>query len=281
MFKGVLSFGADLLKTFILALFTGLILFTSTCLGVELKFNTQDFSPFSYLENGRVSGPAADIIRAVCNRIKVECSFKLMVWKDAQQEVREGKANGMFVIGWNRGRSKWLYFTPQIMQTEYGFFVANGNGLKYQEISDLSGYRVGVYGPSNTSRSLQKIQTRMDKNKALTPIEIDLKPDDVALFRNLNSASRTITAIYSNKDVGNSIIRKNNLSNLTYAGAQKKLNYYIGFSKEYTDKDLVRRFNVAFIQLYQSGEIQQLLNRYSMVSAEIEPSIINYFLAKR
>ena len=253
------------------------LFFVSSAAAIELKFNTQDFSPFSYIKNGKVSGPAVDIIRTVCLKIEVNCSFKLMVWKDAQQEVRNGKAHGMFVIGWNKGRSEWLYFSPQIIQTEYGFFVAKGNTLNYREIRDLSGYKVGVYGPSNTARSLQKISKKMEKDKTMTPIQIDMRPDDVGLFSNLDSPERSIVSVYSNRDVGKAIIRKSNLKNLRYAGAQRKLNYYIGFSRKYTGRKLVERFNIAYIELYREGGIASILGKYAMVPATIEPHIIKYY----
>ena len=252
-------------------------LFSLPASGVELKFNTQDFPPFNYEVNGRVTGPAADIIRAVCDEASFSCSFKLMVWKDAQQEVREGKAHAMFVIGWNRGRSEWLYFSPQIMETQYGFFVAKGNQLKYNDITDISGYRVGVYGPSNTSRSLEKIQQKIDKNPALQPLKIDMRTDDVLVFQDLNSADRTISAAYSNRDVGFAIIRAENLSNIRYAGAQRKLNYFIGFSKAFVGKQVVNTFNRTFIELYQSGKVADILDTYAMTPAKIEPHIIAYY----
>ncbi len=263
-------------KRFILCIIL-VLLVSSPLLAVELKFNTQDFSPFSYLSDGKVSGPASEIIKAVCRRINATCTFKLGVWKDAQQEVREGKANAMFVIGWNRGRSKWLYFSPQILQTEYGFFVPKGNSLTFSEIRDLSGYRIGVYGPSNTARSLEKVRQRMEKDKTMTPIEIDMQPDDIAIFKNLNSRQRTLNSVFSNRDVGNDIIRKHKLNNLRYAGAQRTLNYFIGFSKQYTDKNLVNRFNKAFVNLYTQGQIEQILKRYAMKPAPIEPYIIAFY----
>ncbi len=255
-------------------------LVASPLFAADLRFNTQDFSPFSYLSDGKVSGPASDIIRAVCRQINATCTFKLGVWKEAQQEVREGKANAMFVIGWNRGRSNWLYFSPQILQTEYGFFVPKGNSLNYSEVRDLSGYRIGVYGPSNTARSLEKVRDKMQKDKTMTPIDIDMQPDDIAIFQNLNSQERTLNSVFSNRDVGNDIIRKHKLSNLRYAGAQRKLNYFIGFSKQYTDKNLINRFNKAFILLYSQGRVEQILRRYAMKPAQIEPHIIAYFNSK-
>lgn len=264
-------------KQVFILIVSALILATSS-IGAELKFNTQDFPPFNYMENGKVSGPVADIIRVVCKEMGIQCSFKLMVWKNAQQEVREGKANGMFVIGWNRGRSEWLYFTPQILETQYGFFVAKGNPLKYGgNIKDLSEYRVGVFGPSNTATSLKKIQARMDKDKTITPLQIDMRDDDVTIFKDLNSTARSIVAIYSNRDVGYSIIRKENLNRVRYAGAQRSLFYFIGFSKKYTDKALVNSFNKTYVQLYQKGDIANLLQIHNMVPAQIEPHIIAYF----
>lgn len=65
----------------------------------ELILNTQDFAPFSYEVNGVVSGPAADVIRRVCADMKTACTLRLLPWRRAQQEVQEGKAHGMFVIG--------------------------------------------------------------------------------------------------------------------------------------------------------------------------------------
>ncbi len=57
----------------------------------ELKFNTQDFAPFNYEIDGVVSGPATDIIRRVCQEMDITCTFKLLPWKRAQDEVRNAK----------------------------------------------------------------------------------------------------------------------------------------------------------------------------------------------
>ena len=61
----------------------------------ELKFTTQDFPPFSYSTNGVVSGPAVDLIRRVCAEMNTKCSFRLLPWTRAQQQVKNGEANGM------------------------------------------------------------------------------------------------------------------------------------------------------------------------------------------
>ncbi len=84
---------------------------SSVTFGIELKFNTQDFPPFSYGKNCRyggnckVAGPVADIIRAVCNETGDTAKMNLYPWRRAQEYVRLGYENAMFVIGWNKERS--------------------------------------------------------------------------------------------------------------------------------------------------------------------------------
>ncbi|MBU1344439.1 MAG: transporter substrate-binding domain-containing protein [Proteobacteria bacterium] len=238
------------------------IVFSGQARAVSLVFNTQDFQPFSYKVEGEVQGPAVEIIKTVCQKIGINCSFRLLPWTRAQKEVEDGSANAMFVIGKNAAREKWLYFSPPLMKTEYGFFVKNDNPLIYKNVSDIEGYKVGVYGPSNTSKTLEKIK---DQLKDLT---IDLRPDDESGFKKL-SGDR-ITAVFSNKDVGNALIKKINLTNLRYAGKYKELNYFIGFSKQFNSKEEVDRFNSALMQMYTDGSLKAILDKYFMDLAMIK-----------
>ena len=246
-----------------------LALLLSACLwfvgfagAAELKFNTQDFAPFNYELGGVVSGPGADIIRRICSDIKIDCSFHLLPWARAQEEVKNGVAQGLFMIGWNEERAQWLYFSPPVLNSEYGFYVRNDNPLKFKHPSDVKGYTVGVYGPSNTSFFLEKIKTEI---KDLT---IDMTPDDIAAFKKLSLGR--VTAVYSNRDVGNDLIAKLGLTNLRYAGVHTKLKYYIGFSQKFTDKKLVDQFNQTFRSLYKHGVIQEILAKYKMEAAQLE-----------
>jgi len=238
------------------------LIISSQAVSETLIFNTQEFPPFTYMGEGKVDGPAVKIIEAVCKKNDVTCSFNLLPWTRAQKLVKEGKANAMFVIGWNKARDEWLYFSPPIMKTEYGFFVKNDNLLEFKDVFDVKGYKVGVYGPSNTSKSLEKIKAEVGD------LSIDLRPDDESGFKKL-SAGR-VDAVFSNRDVGFALIKKMNLENIRYAGKQRQLNYYIGFSKQFTEKQVVDRFNNGFMDLYKNGVIKEILDKYFMEPAVIE-----------
>lgn len=228
----------------------------------ELILNTQDFAPFNYETGGAVAGPAADVIRRVCADIKVTCTLRLLPWRRAQQEVQEGKAHGMFVIGWNAERAKWLHFSPPLLNTEYGFFVREDNPLKFQQNSDVKGYTVGVFGPSNTATALEKIKAEVGD------LTIDMTPDDEAAFKKL--ALGRVRAVFSNRDVGFDMTRKLGITGVRYSGRQQSLKYYIGFSQQHTDKQLVDRFNASFRTLHRQGVITEILGRYRMDSAALE-----------
>lgn len=234
--------------------------------GTELRFNTQDFPPFSYKTEGAVSGPAAEIIRRVCAEMNITCSFDLLPWRRAQHRVKTGQADALFVIGWNKERSEWLYYSPPILETQYGFFVHKDNPLQYQSPSDIAGNEVGVFGPSNTAKSLEKLNQRMIKSN-LKPIEIHMVHDDTLAFRMLDRGDRDIHYVYSNRDVGMAIISQERLKNIRYAGTQKRLKYYIGFSRKHTDRQLVDAFNEAFKQLDKEGIIQKILAEHHLVHA--------------
>lgn len=133
------------------------------------------------------------------------------------------------------------------------------DNLEYNNPKQLLDYKIAVYGPSNTEKSLRKIA---DIEKS---IKIDVYPLDEAAFQqlSLNDAQ----AVFSNTDVGNHLIRRLKLTNVRYAGHSKKLNYYIGFLKANIDKATFDKFNNKLKELTDSGKIKEILDMYNLKPA--------------
>ncbi|MCP4747327.1 MAG: transporter substrate-binding domain-containing protein [Desulfobacteraceae bacterium] len=224
---------------------------------VKLKFNTQDFSPFSYENNGIASGPGSDIIREICTEARFDCKITFKNWAVAQQEVKTGKADGLFVIGWNAARTKWLYYTEPMIKAEYGFFTRKNSAFRYKELSNLTGATIVTSGPSNTSKTLKRVRAQLNNQ-----FSILIYPNYQSAFKKI-SQDTTINAIYSDKDSGKSYIARLGLRNLEYAGKHKDLYYYAGISKK-LDRQVVDRFNAAFRKLQNKGTIREILGRYAM-----------------
>lgn len=231
----------------------------------RLRFVTLEFAPFIYGENKQVAGPGRDVIAMVCRKAAIDCSYDIYPWRRAQALMDAGRADGMMVIGRNPEREKWLRFSPPMFRTEYGFFVQAQNPLAYTSPDQVAGYRVGVFAPSNTARTLAGIRSVMQQN-GITPIEIDGRPDDSAGFRKL-SAGR-LDAVFSNRDRGQDIINRDEIgAKVRYAGKHKALFYYAGIRKTYPDQRIVDRFFASWEALFDEGAAQKIIR-----SAGLEPA---------
>ncbi len=243
---------------FILPVLT--LFFTAICQASgpsnTLVFNTQDFRPFTYQVNGKVGGPATEIVRLACQTAKIECQFNLMEWPSAIREAKAGKAHGLFVVGWNEERNHWLYYSLPIIRGEYGFFTNTSSPDEPKTLTEYQNHNVGVYGPSNLANSLQKIQ------KAMPSMQISMYEDDRIAFQQLSEGK--LDSVYSNRDVGFAMIRELGISNLRYSMYQKQLNYYIGFIKEHTPRKLVNRFNHALKLIFRNGQAQEILSHHQL-----------------
>ncbi len=240
-----------------------LIVFGAATLTAQtLIFNTQEFAPFTYTRGDAAAGPAVDVIKAVCLEAGITHSIRLLPWTRAQEEVKSGKANALFLIGWNKERAETFYFSPPILDTEYGVFVNADSGLKYSSPGQLAGLTVGVYGPSNTATSLEEYK------KKVPSIVIDMTPDDESAFKKLEL--KRVNAVYSNRDVGAALIEKLKLKNVKYSGVDKPLKYYIGFSKEFTKKAVFDDFVEAYKKLHAQGKIKKILDSYRLTVSALE-----------
>ncbi|MBF0449293.1 MAG: ABC transporter substrate-binding protein [Candidatus Magnetomorum sp.] len=242
--------------------------FLTPAFAMHLSFATQNLEPFSYLsKEGYPSGPSIDIANAVCEEIKADCVIDLYPWRRAYYEVKMARVNGVFFIGKNPEREEWLKFSPPIIQTEYGFFVNKHNPIAYKNPIDITGYIVGVFGPSNTSASLNKIKHEM------SDFYIDMEDNDESGFRKL-SVER-VNAVYSNRDVGYSLLNKLKLENIRYAGPHRRLSYYFGFNPQLTPTRWIQLFNQAYVKLFHSGKIREILKKYHMEPAPLEENSLS------
>lgn len=220
-----------------------------------VRFVTQHFPPFSYIEQGQVAGPARVLIDAVCEALDQRCDHQLLPWERGQRLVELGEAEAMYVIGWNPERDRRLRFSSALLSTEYGFFVRGDDPLHQLTPGALAGYQVAVLGASNTLNSLASLQPEHR-------FEIIEVTDSDAAFR-LLSVGR-VTAVYSNREVGRALINQIQLTELHYALKHRQLDYFVGFNPNGVSADWVDRFNRQLQQLQQRGEAKQLMLRFGL-----------------
>ena len=260
-----------MLRAIVLALFAAVATSgQSVSHAQDLRFVTLDFSPFIYGEGGEVAGPGRDVIAAACDEAGLQCSYDIFPWRRAQELMKDGAADGMMVIGRNAGREEWLDFSPPLFRTEYGFFVGGGDPMTFRDLSQIQGYRVGVFAPSNTAVQLEALRDRMIET-GLKPFEVDPRPDDVSGFRKL--AVGRIDAVYSNRDRGQDILAKNGLTDaVRYAGADKGILYYAAIRQSFPEPDIPARFFAGLRAVFESGTASGIIREYGLEPPPPDPS---------
>jgi polar amino acid transport system substrate-binding protein len=232
---------------------------------VDLILYTQDFDPFHYphAATDELVGPGVELVQQACRIADLNCIVRIGegTWEQTQQQVREGKGDGLFLIGWNAKRAEYLVKSSKILSTEYGFFLNSNDPLEYAGPESLDGYTIGVYGKSNTSVTLDKLILAL-RTKNVKLIK-DQQPSDDPLFQKLDSGPENY-AVFSNKDVGNSLSRRLGLENIRYAGRHKCVAYYVGFVKSQQEKGTVKRFNDALDEMEANGLKRSLLAPYGL-----------------
>ena len=231
----------------------------------KLTFSTFSFPPFSHARDNKVVGPFADILDAVCQKIRADCEYQMMPNRRSKQTLKDGSVKGNFPLGWNKERDGYLWFTIPLMKTEYGFFSKADSPFEYKTLKDIEGMTVGVFGPSNTSYSLEKIRDQM-KAQGLKPIQIDMRPnaDGTGLKK---VALGRVQLYYVNRDVGFYRLKQYKITGVRYAGKQRELYYFAGFAKAHNDKAMVDKFNEAARELSNKGVIAKLLQKYDISPA--------------
>ena len=71
--------------------------------------------------------------------------------------ISEGEGDAIYPIAWFESRAENFFSSPYFMMTEYGVFLSAENKTTIKTVEDLQGLHVGVFGPSNTSNSLEDL----------------------------------------------------------------------------------------------------------------------------
>lgn len=239
------------------------LFFSAQVVAEPMIWVTEPFTPYSYEENGKVAGPFAEIVRAACERLKIECLLEIMPWRRALHMSQEGKASGLFGVAVIPEREKAFFLSDPILDTAYAFFALDSSKFNYQKKQSLEGYTIGVYGPSGTSQALQNV------TQGLSGVRIEIEVANLTAFKKLMGGRYgDKAAILINRDVGLSIIKAENFKNLKLAGNLQEIPFAIGLSRKKVSEQDAAKFNGAIRDLIKEGKVKAILDKHNMRPAK-------------
>lgn len=224
---------------------------------------THHFPPYSSCEGKLVTASfIKDIIDQACRVGELSCVLECFPNRRSKAMLKSGLAHGNYPLGWNKDREKWLHWSPKINSSEYGFFI--NNKKSYKTIEDFIGKTIGVFGPSNTHKTLLNIQKELSETQGKT-FTISVQPSSTGINMRKLSVDR-LDGVFINRFIGDLQLQKLGITNIDYSFPVKKLNYYIGFSKENKGekKILIDKFNQSLELMHKNKSIKDIVKKHKL-----------------
>ncbi|MBN1533908.1 MAG: transporter substrate-binding domain-containing protein [Spirochaetes bacterium] len=164
-----------------------------------------DYTPLSFLEDGKPKGLAVDIMREVAKRMHRSPDIRLMAWDRALSMVTRGTADAICAMSITESRKRNFDFSDPVYDSRYSIFVRSDT-LGITDLSDLRGLTVGVRAGGLNQKAVA----------AEPGIRMFLMDDYLEGFRMLKDGK--LDAVVADTWIGTYILAKNKIAEVRFTG---------------------------------------------------------------
>lgn len=228
----------------------------------NLVFAGHELEPFYFRSGSQgTQGAMYELTQELCKIQKKHCKFKIAPFRSSLEMVLTGKADIGGPLAHTPQRAMIYYYSTPIFATRYCFFTSAKNFKENFNFDDLKGRTVGVFGPSSTELSLQRVKEVINQK-----LEISIEPDNHTALRKAENNTHDFS--YVNCESGSYWIEKNRSTLKELPTLGEKTVYYIYFSKKNLTEANVQEFNKALETLRKNGFLKVLADKYKLTLAE-------------
>jgi signal transduction histidine kinase/ABC-type amino acid transport substrate-binding protein/CheY-like chemotaxis protein len=171
-----------------------------------LRFlGNRNIPPVVYLDDGRPTGVAVDLVRALEAVMGRRLEIDATDWPSAQKLVSEGKADALIQINRTEEREKIYDFSRPLLQSQFSIFTQSSNS-EIRDISSLRGRRVGVEKGGLPQQVLQRDSL----------IQLVLIPSFLDGYRQLSSGQ--LDAVVVDYRIGAYVLAVNRIADIKVSG---------------------------------------------------------------
>ncbi|TYB30980.1 MAG: amino acid ABC transporter substrate-binding protein [Candidatus Mcinerneyibacterium aminivorans] len=233
----------------------------------KIKFATVEFPPYSYIENGEITGLEVEIVKKICEIADIDYDISLMPFSRAYRSVLNFKRteyDALFNFYKTPKRLNVFKYTEPIIENPIVFFVRKKDDIKFDgEIASIKGKKVGVMRGYVYSQEF----SRAVKEDI---IEVEKANSHIINFKKLISGRIDIYAV--EKFVGCFVVNDMNIQNKvkTLTTPLKIQQGYIGFSKYNPKKRFINRINSALKKMKKNGSYKKIYNKYLDINSKMK-----------
>ena len=232
------------MKKILLSSIIALLLISLTSLTAfaqqSLKIGTDDWPPYEFKQNGKITGYCTEIVEQVFDNMDVKVGeLEIYTWARAEDYVFKGKIDVLYSSSKSDKREKYVHFPQEpLISSDWVMFIrkADKNKLKFNSLADLKGKKVGVVRDYSYTPEFWGF-IKKEKN-------YDEASNDQTNFKKL--VAKRFDYLVSEYAVGLSIAKDLGIDDQVIAltGTPiKSTGLYVMFSKKTIDKPFVNNFS--------------------------------------
>ncbi|WP_421697162.1 ABC transporter substrate-binding protein [Ancylobacter sp.] len=216
------------------------------------------YPPFNYIENGELKGFDIDIAKALCAKMKVECSFTAQDWDGIIPALLANKYDAIVAsMSITEERKQQIAFSKKYYKTPATFVVPTGSAITETSPQALKGKVLGAQGSTIHSNYLEDVYA-----KAGAEVKLYGKQDEA----NLDLANGRLDAVLADKVVLLEWLGTNEGKCCKFTGAEhtdpKYFGEGVGVGIRKGDPELVAMFNKAIDEIVADGTYKTINDKY-------------------
>lgn len=138
------TIGAGMKKVFIIPILF-ILFFQARGYCQNIKIVTEEYPPYNYTENGKISGLSTDIVKAVLREIGIDAGINTYPWKRAYEMALNEPDVLIYSIGRNSQRENLFKWVGVIAPYKVYFFaLKERSDIKIDHLDDAKKYKIGT-----------------------------------------------------------------------------------------------------------------------------------------
>ena len=141
-------------------------------LPASIDIVTEEFPPFNYTENGRLTGYATEVVQAVLAETGIQGNFHVLPWVRAMNWAEERENVLIYSIARNEEREKIFTYVGLITEGENYFYALKGRrDMALKSLDEAKKFTVGVV--HDDIREAMLVRKGFKINKNLFPVQLN------------------------------------------------------------------------------------------------------------
>ncbi|HZX17673.1 MAG TPA: transporter substrate-binding domain-containing protein [Pseudomonas sp.] len=218
----------------------------------ELRLYTEEYRPLSYIEDGKLTGMAVEVVELLIQRTGQDTRIELVPWTRAYHQVQREANSGLFSTVRTARREALFQWVGPIALGHTSFYARRGAGLNVRTLKDVE--RFNTLAVPKQWYSYEYLSDRGLKNLYGVPTPQHM----MKMFKHGRIELLVANNLALDDMLAQQGMRRDEVElQFTLMGN----NSYIAFSKS-TDPALVQQWQQALEELLRDGSLERIHQRW-------------------